>query len=139
MEILNNVKSFRDFIMFKYKSENTAKNYGSAVTSFLSHYKDLKEPKDINADQIISYLMQYDNLSTRRNAHSAIKLFYRYKSRHGESSKFRFIPYPEKPDTLPIHVNKIEFLKIMAICTNKKHRAIVCLMFDKPILNKRQL
>ena len=31
MEILNNVKSFREFIMFKYKSENTAKNYGSAL------------------------------------------------------------------------------------------------------------
>lgn len=130
MEILNNVKSFRDFIMFKYKSENTAKNYGSAVASFLAHHKDLKEPKDINADQVIAYLMQYDNLSTRRNTHSAIKLFYRYKSRHGESSKFRFIPYPEKPDTLPIHVNKTEFLKIMSVCTNKKHRAIVCLMFD---------
>lgn len=31
--ISNAVKSFRQFIMFKYKSENTAKNYGSAVAS----------------------------------------------------------------------------------------------------------
>lgn len=130
MEILNNVKSFRQFILFKYRSENTAKAYGSAVASFLAHHSELKEPKDINADQIIAYLMKYDNLSSRRNAHSAIKLFYRYKSRHGESSKFRFIPYPEKPDTLPVHVNKEEFMKIMSVCENKKHRAIICLMFD---------
>ncbi len=130
MEILNNVKSFRQFIMFKYKSENTAKNYGSAVASFLAHFKHLKEPKEINADQIIGYLMQFENLSTRRNNHSAIKLFYRYKSAHGESSKFRFIPYPEKPDTLPVHVNKTEFMQIISVCDNAKHRAIICLMFD---------
>lgn len=130
MEIINNVKSFRQFIMFKYKSENTAKNYGSAVTHFLSHFNECKEPKDINADMIIGYLMQYDNLSTRRNAHSAIKLFYRYKSKNGESSKFRYIPYPEKPDTLPVHVNMNEFLQLIKVCENKKHRAIICLMFD---------
>lgn len=128
--ISNTVKSFRQFIMFKYKSEATAKNYGSAVASFLSYYREEKDPKEINADQIICYLMQYENLSTRRNAHSAIKLFYRYKSKHGESNKFRFIPYPEKPDTLPIHVNKEEFMKMISVCDNKKHRAIICLMFD---------
>ena len=129
-EIVNAVKSFRDFIMFKYKSENTAKNYGSAVANFLSAFPNVSRPSDINADMIINYLMQYDNLSTRRNAHSAIKLFYRYKSKNGESSKFRFIPYPEKPDTLPIHVNMNEFLQLIQVCTNKKHRAIICLMFD---------
>lgn len=130
MEILNNVQSFREFIMFKYKSENTAKNYGSAVASFLSHYSHLKEPKEINADQIIKYLLTFENLSTRRNAHSAIKLFYKFRSKNNESHKFRYIPYPEKPDTLPVHVNKNEFMQIMSVCVNKKHKAIVCLMFD---------
>ena len=128
--IINVVKSFREFILFKYKSENTAKNYGSAVASFLSHYNVEKEPKDINADMIINYLMQFDNLSTRRNNHSAIKLFYKYKSKHGESSKFRYIPYPEKPDTLPIHVNTNEFIQLFQVCDNLKHKTIICLMFD---------
>lgn len=129
-EIVNAVKSFQDFIMFKYKSEATARAYGSALALFLSKHPDVSRPADINADQIIAYLMQYQNLSTRRNAHSAIKLFYRFKSRHGESSKFRFIPYPEKPETLPIHVNIEEFVRIISVCENKKHRAILCLMFD---------
>ena len=128
-ETVKVVKSFRDFIMFKYKSEATAKNYGSAITLFLNKH-EVSRPSDINADQIIKYLLDFENLSTRRNAHSAIKLFYKFKSKHGESSKFRFIPYPEKPDTLPIHVNKAEFLKIISVCENKKHRAIICLMFD---------
>lgn len=129
-EIVNAVKSFQDFIMFKYKSKSTAKNYGSAVASFLSAHPKISRPVDITADEIIKYLLGYENLATRRNAHSAIKLFYKYKSKHGESSKFRFIPYPEKPDTLPIHVNKDEFLKIISVCENKKHRAIICLLFD---------
>lgn len=129
-QIVEAVKSFRAFIMFKYKSEATAKNYGSAVAHFLSKHPEVSRATDINADQIIKYLIQYDNLSTRRNAHSAIKLFYKYKSKHGESSKFRFIPYPEKTDKLPIHVNKEEFMKMIAVCENKKHRAIICLMFD---------
>lgn len=129
-DIRNAVKSFHDFIMFKYKSANTAKNYGSAVTSFLVAFPDVSRPADINADQIITYLLKFQNLSTRRNAHSAIKLFYKFKSKHGESSKFRYIPYPEKPDTLPVHVNKDEFIKIISVCENKKHRAIICLMFD---------
>ena len=103
-EIVNVVKSFREFIMFKYKSFATAKTYGSAVALFLSKHPLINRPIDITADQIIKYLLSYENLSSRRNAHSAIKLFYKYKSRHGESSKFRYIPYPEKPDNLPIHV-----------------------------------
>lgn len=129
-EIVNAVKSFRDFIMFKYRSESTAKNYGSAVSAFLSKHPHVSRPSDITSDEIISHLLTYKNLSSRRNAHSAIKLFYKYKSKHGESSKFRFIPYPEKPDTLPVHVNINEFLQLILVCENKKHRAIICIMFD---------
>jgi integrase/recombinase XerD len=129
-EIVNATKSFQDFIRFKYKSENTAINYGAAVSKFLSSFPEVSRPSDINADMIINYLLKYDNLSTRRNAHSAIKLFYKYKSKNGESSKFRFIPYPEKPDTIPEHVNINEFMKLLSVCENKKHRAIICLMFD---------
>jgi len=129
-EIVNAVKSFQEFIMFKHKSENTAKNYGSAVTSFLHAFPSISRPTDINSDMIIKYLLQFNNLSTRRNNHSAIKLFYKYKSKHGESAKFRYIPYPEKPDSLPLHVNMSEFIQMIKVCENKKHRAIICLMFD---------
>lgn len=129
-EIVNTVKLFQEFILFKYKSKNTAKNYGSAITSFLFAHKEISRATDINANMIIKYLMQFENLSTRRNNHSAIKLFYKYKSKHGESSKFRYIPYPEKEDKLPIHVNKDEFIQMIQVCNNLKHKTIICLMFD---------
>lgn len=129
MDIVNEVKQFRDFIMFRYSSENTAKNYGSAVASFLGSLK-ASRTSDIGKDEIIQYLLKFKNLSTRRNAHSAIKLFYKFKSKNGFSSKFRYIPYPEKEDKLPLHVNMQEFLKLVSVCKNTKHRAMICLLFD---------
>lgn len=55
--IANEVKRFREFIMFKYKSENTAKNYGSAVALFLSKF-DVPRPKDINIESPLEQLVR---------------------------------------------------------------------------------
>lgn len=130
MEILNTVKLFREFILFKYGSENTAKNYCQAVSLFLNHFKDRAEPKAVNADEIIQYLLKFENLHTRRNAHSAIKLFYKHKSKNGFSNKFRYIPYPEKQETLPNPITKNEFVQILSVCENLKHKCILMLAFD---------
>ena len=90
----NAVDQFRDFIRFRSGSENTEKHYGNAVFTFLKYFENVTRHTDITADQIIQYLLRFENLSTRRNAHSAIKLFYKFKSKNGFSNKFRFIPYP---------------------------------------------
>lgn len=127
MEILKNVQLLRDHIMLKYASENTAKNYCSALTMFLVHFKDYPEPKAVSDEKIINYLLQIPGHSNRRTHHSAVKLFYRIK---GQQHKFRFIPYPEKQDKLPVHVNKEEFFKIVSVCDNEKHRLIITIMFD---------
>lgn len=130
MEVLNTLNRFREFIMFKYNSANTADAYCSAVGVFLNHFKERAEPKDINADEIIAYLMTIHNLHTRRNAHSAVKLFYKHKSKNGFSNKFRYIPYPEKPHTLPNPISKEEFILIINACDNIKHKCIMMLPFD---------
>jgi len=78
MDFVNEVKSFREFIMNIYDSNNTANGYGSAVLSYLFHFK--KRPQDITAQEIIQYCLRFENLSTRRNIHSAIKLFYKFKA-----------------------------------------------------------
>ncbi|HLF52776.1 tyrosine-type recombinase/integrase [Flavobacterium sp.] len=126
----NAVDQFRDFIRFRSGSENTAKHYGNAVFTFLKYFENVTRHTDITADQIIQYLLRFENLSTRRNAHSAIKLFYKFKSKNGFSNKFRFIPYPEKPDTIPDHITKEEFIKLMQVCKNSKHRCILMFGFD---------
>lgn len=127
MEIRKNVERLREFIMFKYGSENTAKNYCSALEKFLYHFKEYPEPKSISDDLIIKYLLSIPGRRNRCTHHSAIKKFYFIR---GQKHKFKYIPYPEKEDKLPIHVNKEEFLKLISFCENDKHRAILSIIFD---------
>lgn len=127
MEILKNTQLLRDYIMLKYQSHNTAKNYCSALTMFLVHFKDYPEPKAVSDEKIIDYLLQIPGHSNRRTHHSAVKLFFKIK---GQPHKFRFIPYPEKEDKLPIHVNKEEFFQMVSVCQNEKHRLLITIMFD---------
>ena len=79
---------------------------------------------------IIQYLLAIPNLSTRSSAHSAIKFFYNHLHPHGESSKFKFIEYPEKVEYLPNAMTKDEFLAIIKVCDNIKHKCIIMLAFD---------
>ncbi len=127
-EIRNEQKLFREYIMAKYDSVNTADAYVPCIGKFLGHFKC--RPKDITADEIIRYLLTYDNLNSRRNNHSAIKLYYKHKSNNGFSNKFRFIPYPEKPQTLPNPISKEEFIAMINTTDNVKHKCILMLGFD---------
>lgn len=129
MEILKNVELLRNHIMLKYGSDKlaTADQYGRCLWRFLNHFKEYKEPKAINDDLIIEYLLTIPGRSNRCTHHSAIKKFYYLKN---QPHKFKYIPYPEKEEKLPIHVNKDEFLKMISVCTNNKHRAIISIMFD---------
>lgn len=129
MEILKNVELLRNHIMLKYGIDKlaTADNYGRCLWRFLNHFKNYKEPKYVNDDDIIKYLLTIPGRSNRCTHHSAIKKFYYLR---GQSHKFKYIPYPGKEEKLPIHVNKEEFIKMVNVCHNNKHRAIICLMFD---------
>lgn len=129
MEILKNVEMLRNHIMLKYGVDKkcTADGYGRCLWRFLNHFKDYKEPKYINDDLIISYLLTIHGRSNRCTHHSAIKKFYYLK---GQPHKFKYIPYPEKEDKLPVHVNKNEFVQMIKVCHNNKHRAVISLMFD---------
>lgn len=113
--------------MLKYNSFNTAKTYCGCLTVFLVKFKEYAKVEDINVNMIINYLLSIDGHSNRRSHHSALKLFYKIK---GQGNKFKYIPYPEKEEKLPTHVNKQEFLAMINQCENQKHRVILCLMFD---------
>lgn len=127
-EIRNEVNLFRQYILAKHNSQNTADAYCPAVAAFLTHFR--KRPKDITAPEIINYLTNVVNLNTRRNVHSAIKKYFISKSKYGIVNKFRYIPYPERPETLPNPITKEEFVAIIQACANLKHRCILMLAFD---------
>lgn len=129
MEIEKNIELLRSHILLKYGDDkrNTADNYCRCLWRFLNHFKEYPQPKAINDDLIVEYLLTIPGRSNRCTHHSAIKKFYWLKR---QPHKFQYIPYPEKEEKLPVHVNKSEFVQMMNVCQNNKHRAIIALMFD---------
>ena len=129
------IQKVSDFIDQKFikrdgeKISNTNKNYCSALRMFLYDERivNYSHLKDISDDVVLQYLLSISGRSNRCTHHTVIKLMFRL---HGFPNKLRYIPYPEKEDKLPIHVNKEEFIKIISVCKNNKHRAVICLMFD---------
>ena len=131
-KVIQRVSDYIDQKFIKKNGEdmsNTNRTYCSALRMFLYHsnHKKYTHLKDISDDVILQYLLSIPGRSNRCNHHSAIKLMYRV---HGFKNKMRYIPYPDKEDKLPVHVNKNEFLKIMSVCENVKHKTIIALMFD---------
>lgn len=129
MEIENSILHYKELIIAKTGAYNTAKTYSCAWGKFLKHFQNISEPKSITAEMIIGYLATI-NGSSKCTAHSAIKLWYKWKSPHCESTKFRFIPYPAKLDNIPDHVTIDDFIALMQVCTNIKHKCILMLAFD---------
>lgn len=127
-QIQKEVNSFREYLLSKHDTTNTPNAYCPALKAFLTYFK--KRPIDITAQEIIQYLLTVVNLHTRRNAHSAIKKYYISKSKRGFVNKFKYIPYPEKPQTLPTPITKEEFVAIINATNNLKHKCILMLGFD---------
>ena len=131
MDIEKVIKKVSDYIDYKYHktngANNTIKSYCGALRIFLSKHQNYSAIKEISDETILAYLLAIPGRSNRCTHHSAIKLMYRI---HGHKRKMRYIEYPEKEDKLPIHVNHQEFLKLIQVCENDKHRAIICLMYD---------
>lgn len=131
-KIIQKVSDYIDQKFMKKEGElvsNTNKNYCSALRMFLYdpqhvHFSHLK---DISDEAVLKYLLDIPGRSNRCTHHTVIKLMFRL---HGFPNKLRFIPYPDKEDKLPVHVNLQEFAAMMSVCENQKHRAILSLMFD---------
>lgn len=127
MEIPNNIQVVARYCDLKKWSAFTKKNYVCALRRFLYHYKHIKDHEHINDAMVEDYLLTIPGRSSRCTTHSVIKLWFRLK---GQPNKLKYTPYPDKEDKLPIHVNQQEFIKMIQVCHNEKHRAIICLMFD---------
>ncbi len=127
MEIEKTIKKLTDYCDQKFGNTNTKLTYSNALKMFLSQFPNCYTLKEISDEKILQYLLNIPGRSNRCNHHSAIKLLYKL---NGFKNKMRFIPYPDKEDKLPIHVNKEEFVKMFMVCENEKHRAVISLMYD---------
>lgn len=128
MNIPKYIESFRNEITRKGYRQTSIKNYVSCVEIFLLKFDGVvAEPIKINEQQIKDYLRLFKEQNTQRANHSAIKCFFKYVL--NQPNKFRYIEYCKKNQRLPIVHSKEEIEKLISVCDNKKHRAIICLMY----------
>ena len=117
----------QDKIKLKNYSENTHRNYLCALRMFRAHFKGLR-PHEISDEKIEQYLLQIPGRTNRCTHHNGIKFFYQVCL--NQNFKMKHIPYPEKEDKLPCHVTAIDFVKIMSVCKNLKHKCVLMLAYD---------
>lgn len=127
MNISEHTQNFIQEMRRRGKSENTIKNYAGCVKVFFER-SDKDHPKNINELDIKNFLAGFTEPNTQRNYHSAIKLFYEICLK--QKDKFKYIPYCKKSEKLPIVLSVDEIQRMFTACTNKKHRAILALLYS---------
>lgn len=108
-------------------SEKTIKNYSCQLKLFLNYFKDRPKAKEISAKEIEYWLLKKININSRKHCRCSINAFYNLVI--GQPEKLRFIPWPKKEERLIEYITQDEMQKLVSVCQNKKHKAIMCLMF----------
>ncbi|MEK6879090.1 MAG: tyrosine-type recombinase/integrase, partial [Nanoarchaeota archaeon] len=102
-------------------------NYSSCIKFFFSQSKK-DHPKNINEQDIKDFLGTFKEVNTQRNHHSAIKKFYDVCL--GQKNKFKYIPYAQKNNKLPIVLSVDEIQSMFSVCENLKHKVILALLYS---------
>lgn len=108
-------------------SENTIGAYSSCIKYFFGQSKK-DHPKNVNEQDIKEFLGKFDEPNTQRNYHSAIKKFYEICLK--QPDKFKYIRYCQKSQKLPIVLSVEEVQRMFDVCENKKHKAILALLYS---------
>lgn len=112
----------------KYPSERTQENYSCSVSSFLNYFKDAREPKEIQTEQIKNWLLTFSTVNTRNHKLCAIKSFYQITV--GMPLKLEKIPFSKKDKKLPIVLSVAEVQKMFDVCENLKHKVVLSLLYS---------
>mgnify|MGYP001394990517 CR=1 FL=1 len=126
MDIVKAEEAFYTKMLSKNWSVKTVKNYLSQLRCFLREYKDRPRAKEISASEIEQYLLTKVQINTRKHARCAINAFYLLVINQPE--KLKFIPWPKKEQKLVQFLDSSEVQRLLSVCTNLKHRAIICLL-----------
>lgn len=127
MNVSEHLKVFTQEMIRRNYAKNTVYNYGDCIKVFFEKVnKD--HPKNVNEQDIKSFLASYSTVNTQRNYHSAIKLFYEICLK--QKNKFKHIPYARKDRKQPIVLSQEEVQKLFNVCENKKHRVIMALLYS---------
>lgn len=127
MNIPEHTNNFIQEMKRRGMSENSINTYSSCIKFFFSECKK-DHPKNVNEGDIKEFLGRFTEPNTQRNYHSAIKKFYEICLR--QPNKCRYIPYCQKSEKLPIVLSVHEVQRMFSVCENKKHKAILGLLYS---------
>lgn len=127
MNISEHTLTFKQEMRRRKFGEQTVKNYSSYIRKFFDQStKD--HPKNINEQDIKTFLASFIEPNTQRAYHSAIKKFYEICLHQKE--KFKYIPYCRKSKKLPVVLSVEEVQRLFNACTNIKHKTILALLYS---------
>lgn len=131
MNISIHIKNFKQEMERRFMSKKTVKNYCSCATSYLVSFIQKEHPLHITDEDFKGYLFkEFDDQSTQRANHSAIKKFYEVVF---NKERFRFIPYAKKKETQIIILSEDEIKRLLQATTNLKHFCITLLLYSTGI------
>lgn len=112
------------------RAENTQRSYVEKIKHFAVHFGKSPEqlgPKEIRAYQV--YLIEY-----KRNSKSQLTQFvaaarFLYREVLKKEWAIASLPYPKKPQKLPIVLSEQEVKQLLGSVVNVKHRAIMMTLY----------
>lgn len=128
MDIVKAEEAFIQKMQSKNWSKSTIENYACQVRIFLREFRNKPRAKEISANDIEKYLLTKVKINTRNHARCGINAFYKLVINQPE--KLKFIPYPKKEQKLVEYITSEEVQKMLTVCTNLKHKAIIVLTFS---------
>ena len=127
MDIVQASEIFVQKMQSKNWSEKTIKNYKCQLLMFLNNFKERDRARNITAAEIEVWLLAHVNINSRKHCRCAINAFYKLVINQPE--KLRLIPWPKKEEKLVEYITADEAQRLISICDNLKHKAIICLMY----------
>lgn len=127
MNVSEHIRQFEQEMKRRNYSDNTTEIYSACLKKFFDQ-SEKDHPKNINQEDIKTFLSGFDEPSTQRGYHSAIKKFYEICL--GQKDKFKYIPYARKDKKLPIVLSQDEIQRMFDVCENLKHKVILALLYS---------
>jgi integrase/recombinase XerD len=127
---LDFLKKFTDTMEIKKYSPRTIDSYCWHLDKFLlfkkDHHCSILSSQDIN-DYLVLMAEQDRSDSYINQAVNAIKFFFTYAL--NRAIKDRLVIRPKRAKTSPILLSDEELRALFAVCQNKKHKAIIMLLY----------
>lgn len=126
-----NIVQAEEIFVQRMRSKNwsvcTINNYASQLRAFLLAFKTRDRARNITADEIELFLLRKVKINSRKHTRCAIQAF--YKLCVNQPMKLAQIPWPKAEKKLPQPIEADDIKKMLSVCHNLKHRAIICLLY----------